>query len=86
MSLAGHETTAATLGFLMYYLTQHPEWEQRIRQEARVRWLSNEQWWPGCGCTASQTGNVHMYRLRLHLDLAVLMVGTCWCKSVSFVS
>jgi hypothetical protein len=34
---AGHETTAATLGFLLYYLAQHPHWEEAIRDEARVR-------------------------------------------------
>jgi hypothetical protein len=34
---AGHETTAATLGFLLYYLACHPRWEAAIREEARVR-------------------------------------------------
>jgi cytochrome P450 len=34
--VAGHETTANTMGFLMYYLSQYPPWEQRIRDEIRV--------------------------------------------------
>lgn len=49
----GHETTANTMGFLMYYLSQAPEWEARIRQEIRVSdtrpppppvWCSNAAW------------------------------------------
>lgn len=34
--VAGHETTANTMGFLMYYLSQNPKWEERIREEVRV--------------------------------------------------
>ncbi|KAI0743376.1 cytochrome P450 [Daedaleopsis nitida] len=42
LTLAGHETTAATLTFLFYELTRHPEYQTRMRQEisdvrARVR-------------------------------------------------
>ncbi|KAF6264212.1 cytochrome P450 [Scenedesmus sp. NREL 46B-D3] len=33
--VAGHETTANTMGFLMYYLSQNPQWEQRLRAEIR---------------------------------------------------
>jgi cytochrome P450 len=35
--VAGHETTANTMGFLMYHLSQNPQWEQRLRDEIRVR-------------------------------------------------
>lgn len=35
--VAGHETTANTMGFMMYHLSQNPEWEERLRQEIRVR-------------------------------------------------
>jgi cytochrome P450 len=34
--VAGHETTANTMGFLMYYLAKHPSWEARLRAEIRV--------------------------------------------------
>eukprot|EP00882_Tetradesmus_deserticola_P009550 GHRQ01010084.1.p1 GENE.GHRQ01010084.1~~GHRQ01010084.1.p1 ORF type:complete len:489 (+),score=219.99 GHRQ01010084.1:196-1662(+) len=34
--VAGHETTANTMGFLMYHLSQNPQWEQRLRAEIRV--------------------------------------------------
>lgn len=35
--LPGHETTASTLGFLLYHLAVNPDWEQRLREEVRVR-------------------------------------------------
>jgi cytochrome P450 len=38
--VAGHETTANTMGFLMFYLSQHPQWEQRLRDEIRVSCLA----------------------------------------------
>ena len=31
--LAGHETTATTLGWTFYLLAQHPEFEARLRAE-----------------------------------------------------
>ncbi|WIA11150.1 hypothetical protein OEZ85_011289 [Tetradesmus obliquus] len=33
--VAGHETTANTMGFLMYHLSQNPKWEERLRAEIR---------------------------------------------------
>lgn len=30
---AGHETTAATLGFTLYYIATHPEVEARVLEE-----------------------------------------------------
>eukprot|EP00437_Effrenium_voratum_P004240 CAMPEP_0181426372 /NCGR_PEP_ID=MMETSP1110-20121109/15629_1 /TAXON_ID=174948 /ORGANISM="Symbiodinium sp., Strain CCMP421" /LENGTH=1318 /DNA_ID=CAMNT_0023549565 /DNA_START=78 /DNA_END=4034 /DNA_ORIENTATION=+ len=35
LMIAGHETTAATLGFTMQLLAQHPEYEARALQEVR---------------------------------------------------
>ena len=35
LMIAGHETTAATIGFVVYYLSRHPEWERRVVDEAR---------------------------------------------------
>ncbi|KAF8056108.1 cypD [Scenedesmus sp. PABB004] len=34
--VAGHETTAASLGFLIYYLAANPQWEDAVRAEARA--------------------------------------------------
>lgn len=31
---AGHDTTAASISFALYYLARHPEWQERCRQEA----------------------------------------------------
>ena len=36
LMIAGHETTAATLGFVIFYLSRHPEWEARVVEEARA--------------------------------------------------
>ena len=36
LMIAGHETTAATIGFVVYYLSRHPEWERRVVDEART--------------------------------------------------
>lgn len=33
--VAGHETTAATIGFTMYFLAKNPECQRRAREEAR---------------------------------------------------
>ena len=35
LTLAGHETTSATLSFVLYELAQHPEYQERMRQEIR---------------------------------------------------
>ncbi|EIW62975.1 PAH-inducible cytochrome P450 monooxygenase PC-PAH 4 [Trametes versicolor FP-101664 SS1] len=35
LTLAGHETTATTISFLMYQLSLHPEYQARMRQEIR---------------------------------------------------
>ncbi|TBU30193.1 cytochrome P450 [Dichomitus squalens] len=35
LTLAGHETTSATLTFLLYELARHPEYQERMRQEIR---------------------------------------------------
>lgn len=35
LTLAGHETTASTISFLMYQLSLHPEYQARMRQEIR---------------------------------------------------
>jgi cytochrome P450 len=39
--LAGHETTATGLSWCIYLLAKHPEWQEKIRQEAITN-LSNE--------------------------------------------
>lgn len=36
LPLSQHETTANTMGFLMYYLSQNPSWEEALRKEIRV--------------------------------------------------
>jgi cytochrome P450 len=36
--LAGHETSASTLAWSLYLLAQQPEWQQRVRDEARALW------------------------------------------------
>lgn len=36
LMIAGHETTAATLGFVIHYLSRHPEWEAKVVEEARA--------------------------------------------------
>ena len=33
LMIAGHETTAATLGFALYYLAKHPEWDEKAIAE-----------------------------------------------------
>ena len=35
LTLAGHETTSATLAFVLYELARHPEYQERMRQEVR---------------------------------------------------
>ena len=35
LMVAGHETTAATIGFTMYFLAKNPECQRRAREEAR---------------------------------------------------
>ncbi|KAM5543135.1 hypothetical protein V8D89_003009 [Ganoderma adspersum] len=35
LTLAGHETTSASLSFLLYELARHPEYQERMRQEIR---------------------------------------------------
>lgn len=35
LTLAGHETTASTISFLMYQLSLHPLYQARMRQEIR---------------------------------------------------
>lgn len=35
LTLAGHETTATTISFLMYQLSLHPEYQARMRREIR---------------------------------------------------
>jgi cytochrome P450 len=35
MMVAGHETTAATLAWIMYELSRHPEFQTRVREEIR---------------------------------------------------
>ena len=35
LTLAGHETTSATLTFVLYELARHPEYQERMRQEIR---------------------------------------------------
>lgn len=34
--LAGHETTATALNWCLYMLSRHPEWQEKIRQEATI--------------------------------------------------
>ena len=36
LTIAGHETTAASLSFTLYELARHPEYQERMRQEIRV--------------------------------------------------
>ncbi len=36
LTVAGHETTAATLSFALYELARHPEYQERMRQEIRA--------------------------------------------------
>lgn len=35
LTLAGHESTAASLTFLFYELSRHPEYQERMRDEIR---------------------------------------------------
>ena len=35
LTLAGHETTSATLSFILYELARHPMYQERMRQEIR---------------------------------------------------
>ncbi len=35
LTLAGHETTSATLSFLLYELARHPKYQERMRMEIR---------------------------------------------------
>ena len=35
LTVAGHETTGATLTFLFYELAHHPEYQERMREEIR---------------------------------------------------
>ncbi|PIL34065.1 cytochrome P450 [Ganoderma sinense ZZ0214-1] len=35
LTLAGHETTSATLSFVLYELARHPQYQERMRQEIR---------------------------------------------------
>ena len=36
LTLAGHETTASTLTFLMYELARNPDYQKRMREEIRL--------------------------------------------------
>ena len=36
LTIAGHETTAASLSFTLYELARHPEYQERMRQEIRA--------------------------------------------------
>ena len=36
LTLAGHETTASTLSWLLYELSKHPEYQAKMREEIRA--------------------------------------------------
>ena len=42
MILAGYETTAQTLQFLMYYLAYYPEVQEKLREEIQNEFEKND--------------------------------------------
>ena len=36
LTIAAHDTTSATLSFVLYELARHPEYQERMRQEIRA--------------------------------------------------
>lgn len=69
--MAAHDTTAITLTFMSYFLTKHPEWQAKVREEAEIIDLFGELKVKDLR-QLEQTGFVMKETLRIHPPLIMV--------------
>jgi len=70
--MAAHDTTAITLSMMSYFLAKHPEWQQKVREEAGIIDLSKNIKVSDLR-QLEHTGHVMKEALRLHPPLTTVV-------------